>query len=231
MTLRLCTLQFFLNLMALTPSYRSRLGYHSGLLGGIAFLASMALTISNIETHQAIEMAMAADKKVFLEQVVPSNLYDNELLQDTLTISLDGNEKEAITMYIARKEQQIVAVAYETSSEGYAGKINLIMGVNRQGEILGVRVLSHAETPGLGDKIEVAKADWILKFNGLSLNNPNETGWHVKKDGGQFDQFTGATITPRAVVKAVKQGLDFFAVHQADIVKAPLPPEPETKAQ
>lgn len=209
----------------MTPSYRSRLGYHSGLLGGIAFLASMALVISNIETHHAIEMAVAADKKAFLEQVVPTNLYDNDLLQDTLTIR---NHEEDVVIYLARKKQQVVATAYQMSGEGYAGKINLIMGVNRQGEILGVRILSHAETPGLGDKIEVAKADWILKFNGLSLNNPNEAGWHVKKDGGQFDQFTGATITPRAVVKTVKEGLDFFAAHQTDIIEAVLPVISET---
>jgi len=205
----------------MTPSYRNRLGYHSGLLGGMAFLASMALVIGNIETHHAIEMAMAADKKAFLEQVIPSNLYDNDLLQDTLTIH---NREEEVVVYLARKEQQVVAAAYQMAGYGYAGEISLIMGISRQGEILGVRILSHAETPGLGDKIEAAKSDWILKFNGLSLNNPNETGWHVKKDGGQFDQFTGATITPRTVVKTVKEGLDFFAAHQTNIIEQ-LPPQ------
>lgn len=214
----------------MTPSYRNRLGYHSGLLGGMAFLASMALVISNIETHQAIEMAKAADKKAFLEQVIPTDLYDNELLEDTVIIS---DNSEEITIYLARKAQQVVAAAYQTTAYGYAGEIDLIMGVNRQGDILGVRVLSHAETPGLGDKIESAKSQWIFKFNGLSLNNLAETGWHVKKDGGQFDQFTGATITPRAVVKAVKQGLDFFAAHQTQIVEQAAPQKPEvvTKVQ
>ncbi len=90
----------------------------------------------------------------------------------------------------------------------------MIMGVDRIGTLLGVRVISHAETPGLGDKIEASKSDWILKFNGRSLNDPPPTGWAVKKDGGIFDQFTGATITPRALVGAVKNGLEFFAAHR-----------------
>ena len=211
-----------------TPSYRKRLGYHSGLLGGMGLLASVVLVIGNIETHQAIAVAKAADQKASLEQVIPTDLHDNDLLQDTVLIaepSVEGDDEKGTLIYLARKDQQVVAVAYEQIGYGYAGEITIIMGVSRDGEVLGVRVLSHSETPGLGDRIEAQKSDWILGFNGLSLQNPTESGWQVKKDGGQFDQFTGATITPRAVVKMVKQGLKFFAEHQEFILKQPVPVE------
>jgi len=94
-----------------------------------------------------------------------------------------------------------------------------MMSVDMEGRLLGARVIKHAETPGLGDKIEIAKAKWILDFNGKSLSDPPPEKWGVKKDGGVFDQFAGATITPRAVVKAVKSGLEFFAAHREEILK------------
>ena len=96
-----------------------------------------------------------------------------------------------------------------------AGDIDVILGLAADGKVLGARVLAHKETPGLGDKIEVAKGDWILAFDGLSLGNPPPERWAVKKDGGDFDQFSGATITPRAVVRALKGGLEFFAANRA----------------
>ncbi|MDD1636491.1 MAG: RnfABCDGE type electron transport complex subunit G [Methylococcaceae bacterium] len=94
----------------------------------------------------------------------------------------------------------------------------MIMGVDRDGNILGVRVLSHRETPGLGDKIEVAKSDWILNFVGRSLDNLTPAQWAVKKDGGVFDQFAGATITPRKSVQAINRGLQLFKAHQAQLI-------------
>ena len=106
-----------------------------------------------------------------------------------------------ITVYRARKDGKVTGVAYEIYGTGYAGEIKLMLGVDAEGNMLGVRVLAHKETPGLGDKIEVKKGDWILRFTGMSLGNPPAEKWEVKKDGGQFDQFAGATITPRAVVR------------------------------
>jgi electron transport complex protein RnfG len=121
----------------------------------------------------------------------------------------------------------VEAVVFQVTGYGYAGRILCMMGVDREGRILGVRVLKHAETPGLGDKIEPAKADWIHRFEGKSLGNPPPEQFAVKKDGGVFDQFAGATITPRAVVKAVKGGLEFFtrekSVLLGDSVGAGLP--------
>jgi electron transport complex protein RnfG len=102
-------------------------------------------------------------------------------------------------------------VAFGITAQGYAGPIELILGLDTRGQILGVRAIAHAETPGLGDKIEASRDDWILGFNGLSLSDPPSERWAVKKDGGDFDQFSGATITPRAVVGAIKTGLAFFA--------------------
>jgi electron transport complex protein RnfG len=209
-----------------TPSYRKRLGYQSGLLGGMGLLASVVLVISDIETRDAIATAKAADKKASLEQVIPKELYDNNLLQDTLVIPATFDEttqeqKSAdTTIYLARdKQAQITAVAFEQAGYGYSGLIDIIMGIDRTGKILGVRVLSHSETPGLGDRIETEKGDWIFGFNGLSLEKPLPELWKVKKDGGYFDQFTGATITPRSVVKIVHQGLVFYAQHKTDILQ------------
>jgi len=111
-----------------------------------------------------------------------------------------------------------VATAFQVTAMGYSGEISIMMGIASDGEILGVRVISHAETPGLGDKIEAAKGDWILGFNGLSLANRTQSQWAVKKDGGEFDQFSGATITPRAVVRAVHNGLEYFNAHRQEIL-------------
>jgi len=97
-----------------------------------------------------------------------------------------------------------------TAADGYNGDIRLLAGIDVHGTVLGVRVIAHKETPGLGDPIEIERSDWILSFAQKSLNNPQPDGWNVKRDGGQFDQFTGATITPRAVVRATRRALQYF---------------------
>lgn len=199
------------------PSYRQRLGYHSGLLGGIGMLASMVLVIADVETRTPIADAKAAEQRAFLSQVMPAELYNNDPLKDTVKLN-DPTTKQEVLIYVARKDQQVTATAYKVFGYGYSGEIALIMAVDRDGKVLGVRVLSHKETPGLGDKIELSKGNWILSFNDKTKESPNEAGWHVKKDGGIFDQFTGATITPRAVVKAVKHGIDFFNEHKTEII-------------
>jgi Na+-translocating ferredoxin:NAD+ oxidoreductase subunit G len=210
------------------PAYRTRLGYHSGLLGGMALLAGMVLIIADVETRDAIALAKAEDQRATLAQVIPHELHDNSLLHDTLLlISPDDPAGERKTVYLARQGDYVRAAAFQVADQGgYSGLIQLIMAVDIHGTVLGVRVLNHAETPGLGDKIEVARDDWILSFNGLSFANTDTSEWTVKKDGGRFDQFTGATITPRAVVRAVKRGLEFFATHKTAIIEAK-PPQPD----
>ena len=121
----------------------------------------------------------------------------------------------SVQVYRALSAGQVTALAFQVEGRGYAGEIDVLLGLDADGRILGARVLSHKETPGLGDKIEVAKDDWILAFDGLSLGDPPPERWAVKKDGGDFDQFSGATITPRAVVRALKGGLEFFAANRA----------------
>jgi electron transport complex protein RnfG len=147
-------------------------------------------------------------------------MHTNELLNDVLEIKVNNETK---SVYIAKADSEVVAVAFDTIVKGYAGPIDVIVGISRDGELLGTRVLSHNETPGLGDKIEPEKDSWIFKFAGLSLSNPGESQWKVKKDGGFFDQFTGATITPRAVVKAVKLSLEFFQSNKTILLAANKP--------
>ena len=200
-------------------TFRQRLNYHSVLLGGMALLATAILATAHFYTKDEIVARLEDDTKASLSQVVPAELYDNDLLKDTLLLAppnTPATEKKLI--YRARKKGEIVAVAYQMMGQGFSGPIQLIMGVDRKGTVLGVRIVSHAETPGLGDKIEAKKSNWILSFTGHSLANPGEDRWKVKKDGGIFDQFSGATITPRAVVKIVELGLELFNANRTELL-------------
>lgn len=147
-----------------------------------------------------------------LHQVLSQELHDNDLYKDSIEVTspLLGSSKP-VAVYRARKQGSPVAVIIASiAPAGYGGPIKLLIGIHYDGTISGVRVLYHKETPGLGDAIEVEKSDWILGFNGLSLLNPKESQWRVKKDGGVFDQFTGATITPRLVVQTVLNTLRYY---------------------
>jgi electron transport complex protein RnfG len=202
------------------PHYRERIGYQAMLLGGFSTLATALLVAGNLATRDAIHERQMEDLRNSLSQVIPSDQYDNNLLENPL--QLHGPQGEPLTVYRGTEGMLISALAWEISGQGYAGEIRLILGLDTDGSILGVRVLSHAETPGLGDKIEAAKNDWILAFDGLSLGQPAADQWKVVKDGGRFDQFSGATITPRAVVQAIKGGLDFFQEHRTVLLNPPV---------
>lgn len=197
---------------------KSRLVYLTALVGGFALLSSSLLSLGDLITKDTIALRRAEDLKRLLAQVVPPETHDNDLLNDTIRFTPNDLGEDELMVFRARHQGKVQAVAYETSVAGYAGPIVLVMGVDRNGSILGVRVVSHAETPGLGDKIETAKSDWLLSFNGRSLNNTSTGGWAVKKDGGEFDQFTGATITPRRAVSAVRRGLTFFDKHRPTLL-------------
>jgi electron transport complex protein RnfG len=188
-------------------SLRAKLGYQGTLLGIAALVTSGALALAARATGPEIAAAEARDLQQSLSQVLPGR-YDNDLLKDTL--ALPGPEGD-VTVYRARRAGAVEAVVFQVIGYGYAGRIVCLMGVDKEGHILGVRVMKHAETPGLGDKIEPAKSNWIHAFEGKYLGAPPAEKFAVKKDGGVFDQFAGATITPRGVVKAVKGGLEFFA--------------------
>ena len=200
---------------------RPKLEFQTGILAGFALLASVLLGVTNCSTEDTIQQRLNEDLIKSLEEVVPAALYDNYMLQDTLTIpsaefNIGANET---LVYLAKKSGKVTAVCFKfIAPDGYSGAINMIMGIDRDGNILGVRVLSHKETPGLGDKIEVAKSDWILNFVGRSLDNLTPAQWAVKKDGGIFDQFAGATITPRKSVQAINRALQLFKAHQAQLI-------------
>lgn len=157
-----------------------------------------------------------------LKQLVAEDLYDNDIVNDTINVTdLNPEYKKPVAIYRARKNTQPVSAVLTTiAPDGYNGNIKLLVAVNVTGELAGVRVVSHHETPGLGDEIEQAKSDWILGFSQLSFDSLAEDKWAVKRDGGNFDQFTGATITPRAVVKAVKKALRYYHQHKATIFTA-----------
>jgi electron transport complex protein RnfG len=194
---------------------RGMLGYPGAVLGGIGLLTSGALALADRATLDDIKAAQDLDMKQSLTQVLPGQ-YDNDMLKDTVV--LPGPDGE-VTVYRARQAGKVVAVVFKVQARGYAGPVVSMMGVDRDGKMLGVRVIKHSETPGLGDKIEPAKSDWIHSFEGKFLGNPPADKFAVKKDGGVFDQFAGATITPRAVVKSVKGGLAFFAKEKTRLLE------------
>ncbi len=198
-------------------SLRDKISYQGLSLGAVAMLCAAALVVGNNLTREGIAQAEAADLAASLAQVLPAGSSDNDLLADTAKVDAGGTAP--VTVYRARKAGKVTGVVFQMAQRGYAADIVVLMGVDMDGRLLGARVVKHAETPGLGDKIEIAKAKWILDFDGKSLTDPPPEKWGVKKDGGIFDQFAGATITPRAVVKAVKSGLEFFAAHREEILK------------
>lgn len=190
---------------------------HAFILGAFCLGFGVMLAITDQVTAKDIAARALEDKVNSLSQVIPASIHDNNPVNDS--IAMQNAHGKELTVYRAIKDGKVTGVAYEIHGSGYAGEMKLMLGVDAEGKVLGVRVLAHKETPGLGDKIEVKKGDWILRFTGLSLANPLPEKWKVKKDGGQFDQFAGATITPRGVVKAVREGLDFFAANQAKMTE------------
>jgi electron transport complex protein RnfG len=182
-------------------------------LGLVAVLGTALLAGVNQATRQRIEDQQRRAVIKQLSQVVNPELFDNAIYDDHYTFS-DTDwfpSGQSITVYRARKNSQAAAAVFRLAArDGYNGDIHLLIGIYADGSISGVRVISHKETPGLGDAIETGKSDWVLAFNGRRLKQDSESTWAVRKDGGQFDQFTGATITPRAVVKAVRLALAFY---------------------
>lgn len=154
-----------------------------------------------------------------LEQVLPATLYDNDIVNDTIQVT-DPQLGDTLptTIYRARYKNQPAAVVIASAApEGYNGKIALLVAVKWDGTLVGVRVISHQETPGLGDKIEIDRSNWVLNFEQQSLAILGLQQWTVKRDGGYFDQFSGATITPRAVINAVKNTLLYYQIHQGEL--------------
>lgn len=187
------------------------------LLFALAGTALLALTYDL--THDTIARSEENEKLKLIAQIVPPAAYDNDIMKDIAQLAADkmlGSDESTIVYRGRLKNQPSIAVLQATAP-GYSGKTRLIIAIHRDGRISGVRVVSHKETPGLGDYIEIAKSNWITGFNGASLENRKESEWKVKKDGGSFDYMAGATITPRSIVKAVHKALQYYAQHRDEL--------------
>lgn len=189
------------------------------ILGIFAVTTAALLGLTYAATRERIAEAQSAVEAKALLQVVQDLEHDNDILADTLPMPEDAAAKLNIeadqVVHLVRQEGEVVAfILPAVAPDGYSGDIDMIVGIKRNGEISGVRVTAHQETPGLGDKVEIKKSDWITSFNGRSLGNTPESDWAVEKEGGDFDAFTGATITPRAVVNQVHRTLMYYRAHR-----------------
>jgi len=183
---------------------------HSLVLGGFALLVTSVLALTQCVTVNRIESNETAHRQKALAQVLPTQWYDHSLEEHTMVLFDKASNRNRIC-YIAKIGNRPVAVIVSgIATDGYSGDIELLVGILEDGTITGVRVTKHSETPGLGDAIELSRSDWIKSFDGKSLADPAESRWAVRKQNGAFDQFTGATVTPRAVVNEVRNTLLFF---------------------
>jgi len=187
------------------------------------FFSVIGTTLVSYTQHETQQRIADNEKKVLLRNLyalLPAEQLDNDIAQDTLEVTPSPllGTKTMTPVYRARMAGDPVAVIFNAvAPDGYSGNIHLLVGVYENGSLAGVRVVKHAETPGLGDAIEARKSDWILGFDGRSLTDPEPEMWKVKRDGGTFDQLTGATITPRAIVKAVKNTLDYYQLNRESL--------------
>ncbi|WP_341937713.1 electron transport complex subunit RsxG [Marinimicrobium sp. C2-29] len=209
------------------------IGKNSLLLGAFALVTAGVLAGTYQLTREQIASSERAAAQQALLEIIPKERHDNDLLADTLPVPEDSRDQLGLDasadIHLARQDGEVTAIIVPAvAPDGYSGDIRMIVGINRDGTVAGMRVLTHRETPGLGDKVELKKSDWVLGFNGKSLGNPEPEQWQVKKDGGHFDQFTGATITPRAVVNQVRKVLVFVDNHRELLFADPETPDSES---
>lgn len=216
--------------MAGNPERPARRTARAAILLAAAAIAAFGLVaVVHEATRDRIAAVARARELARFDQVLGGLPHDNDLLADTLALrdpELLGTT-EPVTAYRARFHGQPVAIMLEfVAPEGYSGDIRLLIAVAPDGTVLGVRTVSHHETPGLGDFIDTRKSDWMQRFTGKSADSPAAARWRVRKDGGDFDQYTGATITSRAVVGAVARTLQLFARHRDELLAAPATIQP-----
>lgn len=197
---------------------------NGGTLVVFAIATTSLVAITNWMTEDTIAEQQQLDLQKTLNQVIPKDTHDNKLFASCMLLpSQTTVTTKPMPAYLATKDNQPTAIAIETyAPDGYNGAIKIIVGLDMDGVVLSTRVLAHKETPGLGDKIETRKSDWILSFDKKTITTENASQWAVRKDGGEFDQFTGATITPRAVVKAVRNTVLYFKENKQSILNQPL---------
>lgn len=194
------------------------------VLAGFALVGTTLLALTYGATKDNIAASEKKAKLALIAQILPPALYDNDIIRDAAELPAvpELGTAEPALVYRALKDGQPAALVLEAvAADGYAGKIKLLVAIKSNGEISGVRVVAHKETPGLGDYIEIARSNWIKGFDGTSLDKYPSKDWKVKKDGGQFDYMTGATITPRAVVKAVHKSLVWYSANREKVFSLP----------
>jgi len=190
----------------------------------VAFALAFTLLMTAVYqvTKEPIAKSIAAARAALFKQVIPPDSYDNDVLSDTILIApsdLLGNKKPSIANIAQMNGKPIAVILEAIAHDGYSGDITLLIAIKDDGTLSGVRVVEHTETPGLGDYIDIAKSQWIKLFDGESLTKTSSANWAVTKDGGSFDYMAGATITPRAVIKAVHNALQYFTEHKARLLK------------
>lgn len=194
---------------------------NGALLAGFTLVTTAILSLIYWLTAPKIALQVQKRTETLLHQVLAPDLFDNNLVNSCVQINTDIQGSEQIKVYRATSQNQPVAFILDASTpNGYNGQIRFLVSIKESGQIGGVRILEHAETPGLGDKIELRIDDWVLVFEDQPVQDVYESVWAVKKDGGKFDQFTGATITPRAVVSGVQEAVKFALTNREKILQA-----------
>ena len=194
----------------------------------LAVFAALGLLVLSAVAHFTAARIARNERAWFEAQIntlVPRELFDNDLLLDrTFVTEPDAlGTRNPVAVYRARLNgQPTAAVITSIAPDGYGGPIELLVAINTAGEVLGVHVLAHHETPGMGNDFELPGATWLASFRGRSLGNPATRGWNVRKDGGEFEQFTSATISPRAIIQAVQRTLDYYQSHHNELFDAPV---------
>lgn len=202
------------------------IGLGGTVLAIFAAITSLAIGWTYLGTQAQIELAVRRAEARQLMEIFPADTHDNELVDDTFVLEAEtpllGLRQNRQGYRVRQGDRVIGVILPATARDGYSGDIRALVGVHSDGSIAGVRVVAHKETPGLGDKVDLRKSRWILGFNDRSLQNPAISDWTVVKDGGAFDQFTGATVTPRAVVVATRRALEYAELHNAFLFETPV---------
>lgn len=207
-----------------TGTYSKTALLNAYTLGAFAVAAALILGLVYVGTKDRIDASRnLAEQKALLE-VIGDYPHSNDLLNDRLDLTPDEiqtlNAKESSQVYVIRSEGRVTGFIFPAiAPDGYSGDISILAGLNLSGELLGVRVIEHKETPGLGDKVDLKKSNWILDFAGKSLSNPSIDSWAVTKDGGDFDSFTGATITPRSMVRRIRSVLEYYQLNRPSLIE------------
>jgi electron transport complex protein RnfG len=193
----------------------------------LAVIAAICTSLVAL-TYQSTEERIDANEKAWLERSLQPALsglfFDSGVTESKIVVppphDLPGTDA-AIIYRVYAKTEPVAALFVVSARDGYSGPIRILVGIETTGMVTGVHVLEHRETPGLGDRVESGKSDWVKQFDGRSLVDPETSGWRIKRDGGQFDQLTGASVTPRAIIKAVKETLIYFGTHRDEIFSDP----------